>query len=134
MGLFHIEAGSIASNPVSAFSNKHIEANLSQLRERFDITIIASPATAIAPESIRLMGYVVACFFLLRAGKTPRTYLSYPDLLGEEYGFKHLQLVLNGVHQGFNYDGRYAGSRYSYKVPVAGFFKLLPHYIKSYVR
>ena len=55
-------------------------------------------------------------------------------MLQEEYGFDHLQLVLNGVHQAFNYDGRYAGSRYSYSLGSKNIFKLLPHYFKTYVR
>lgn len=134
MGLFSIGAGRAGKNAVQVFGNKHVQARLAAVRARFDITVIDSPATAIAPESIRLMQYVDSCLFVLRAGKTPRSYLGYADLLCEEYGFDHLQLALNGVHQAFNHDGRYAGSRYSYSAPTTGWFRLLPHYLKTYMR
>ncbi len=67
-----IPAGEKAPNPVELLRAPEMNALISDLRRRFDFTLIDSPAVQTSPDAIRLAEMVDGVILVVRAGSTRR--------------------------------------------------------------
>jgi len=111
-----------------------ITALIKQLRTRYDILIFDSSATVLGNDSLLLFSLVDHVIYLYRSKFTGVKYAQQAELLSEEYGWKHIHLLLNGVHPATNFSGHYTGSRYSYDYQNGNLFDKMKHHLKIYLR
>ncbi len=128
-----IPAGQSADNTSVLFGRKDLEMRVKALSEKFDLLILDSPATALTIDALKLMPMVHSVLYLARANYTKQQYLNYADMICDEYGFTHFNMLLNGIHRASNYTGLFAGSQYSYQVPTKGLWSKIQHYIHYYL-
>jgi CO dehydrogenase nickel-insertion accessory protein CooC1 len=110
-----------------------IDALMKQLKLRYDILIFDSAATVLGNESLLLYTLVDHIIYLYRAKFTGIKYAQQAEMLAEEYGWKNIHLILNGVHPATNFSGYYTGSRYSYEYNKGNLLDKIRHYLKIYL-
>ncbi|MDE5424095.1 hypothetical protein L3073_17920 [Ancylomarina sp. DW003] len=110
-----------------------INALLKELKKQYDILIFDSAATVLGNESLLLYALVDHVIYLYRARFTGVKYAQQAEMLAEEYGWKNIHLLLNGVHPATNFSGYYTGSRYSYEYEKGNLLAKIKHYFKIYL-
>lgn len=110
-----------------------INALLKELKKQYDILIFDSAATVLGNESLLLYALVDHVIYLYRARFTGVKYAQQAEMLAEEYGWKNIHLLLNGVHPATNFSGYYTGSRYSYEYEKGNLLAKVKHYLKIYL-
>lgn len=110
-----------------------INALLKELKKQYDILIFDSAATVLGNESLLLYALVDHVIYLYRARFTGVKYAQQAEMLAEEYGWKNIHLLLNGVHPATNFSGYYTGSRYSYEYEKGNLLAKVKHYFKIYL-
>jgi uncharacterized protein involved in exopolysaccharide biosynthesis/Mrp family chromosome partitioning ATPase len=118
---------------LSVLDRETIDALMKQLKLRYDILIFDSAATVLGNESLLLYTLVDHIIYLYRAKFTGIKYAQQAEMLAEEYGWKNIHLILNGVHPATNFSGYYTGSRYSYEYNKGNLLDKIRHYLKIYL-
>lgn len=121
------------SSELSNLDRIVINALLKELKKQYDILIFDSAATVLGNESLLLYALVDHVIYLYRARFTGVKYAQQAEMLAEEYGWKNIHLLLNGVHPATNFSGYYTGSRYSYEYEKGNLLAKIKHYFKIYL-
>ncbi len=121
------------SSEVSNLDRASLNLLIKQLKAKYDILIFDSAATVLGNESLLLYALVDHVIYLFRARFTGVKYAQQAEILTEEYGWKNMQILLNGVHPATNFSGYYTGSRYSYEYEKGNLLAKIKHYFKIYL-
>jgi len=121
------------SSEVSNLDRASLNTLIKQLKAKYDILIFDSAATVLGNESLLLYALVDHVIYLYRARFTGIKYAQQAEMLAEEYAWKNIQILLNGVHPATNFSGYYTGSRYSYEYEKGNLLAKIKHYFKIYL-
>ena len=121
------------SSEVSNLDRASLNTLIKQLKAKYDILIFDSAATVLGNESLLLYALVDQVIYLYRARFTGIKYAQQAEMLAEEYAWKNIQILLNGVHPATNFSGYYTGSRYSYEYEKGNLLAKIKHYFKIYL-
>jgi uncharacterized protein involved in exopolysaccharide biosynthesis len=122
-----------ASRELEKLSPEQIQNLFRVLKQKYDVLILDSVATVLGNESFLLYTLVDQVLYLYRAKFTGIKYAQQAELLTEEYNWKNVRILLNGVHPATNFSGHYTGSRYSYKFNHWKFMDKVRHYYRVYM-
>jgi capsular exopolysaccharide synthesis family protein len=120
-----ITSGPVPPNPSELVLTKNYLELLADLKKRFDFIIIDTPPVGIVTDAIRSYQNSDYSLYIARAGRSPRTFISYINKLHDSKIVNNLNLVLNGVEEsagkygygyGYNYGYSYGyGHSYGYR-------------------
>ncbi|MBL4707169.1 MAG: AAA family ATPase, partial [Flavobacteriales bacterium] len=128
-----IPTGQATENSIQLMNNIQLDSTIARIKQKFDLLIIDSPATAFAAESIKLMRLSDIVYYVVKANYTKSHFLLNADLIAKEYRITNIQLLLNGVHQATNYNGNYTGSGFNYETEYMSVKDRVKRYIKYYL-
>ena len=104
-----------------------------QLKQQFDFVLIDSMPTAIDITGIEIMAASDLNLYIVRANHTRHSYVSYAEILKEEYELPNILLLLNDAHIATNYTGNFVGSRFQKTEKPRGFVSLAKYYYQTYL-
>lgn len=90
-----LAAGPLAEQPLGMLRSRQVKALLSQLRERFDHTIIDTASANAYPDAQVLGSQVDGALLVVRASETPRETVAEAKKRLDFAGVRCLGLVLN---------------------------------------
>lgn len=114
-------------------AHKNFVQCMKEVKIKFDIILMDSPASVISPDAANLVKYCDFGIYLVRSKYSKAQFISNVDLIQEETGFDQMHIVLNGVHHTTNHSGNFNGSKLNYRAHPKGLIKTLKHYFKVYV-
>ncbi|MFK8039675.1 MAG: exopolysaccharide transport family protein [Crocinitomicaceae bacterium] len=121
--------GVVTNYSLAKFDNKIINT----LKETFDFVIIDSVSTSIDITGVEAMAAADLNLYLIRANQTHQNYVSYPEILKEEYDLKNLFLILNDAHSATNYSGNFIGSKFQQANKPKGLVSRVKYYYQTYI-
>ena len=109
-----ITAGNYTENPGIVIGNRNLEDKLKDLKNRFELLIIDTPATSSVMDGIKIMSLCELNIYTTRANYTTSENLLNADLIKEQYDINNLHLLLNKVGKNTTYEGYFQNSKLSY--------------------
>lgn len=105
-----ITSGNIPINPSELLSSPRLAQLITELRERFDYTIIDTPPVGLVSDARIIAPLVDTTFFMVRHNVTPKNHLRMIEKLHTDNRFPRLNIILNAVDgsDAYQYSNNYS--------------------------
>lgn len=94
-GLHYITAGKSVTNPSELLHREFFAETLEELKGRFDYVILDTAPVGLVSDSVQAMRSADVNLFVLRWRYSPKTAVSLPYTLVDEYGLSKISVVVN---------------------------------------